>query len=652
MKKVLLSSLAALIFALVSLNTFAQNADASTLRKQIASTKSDSLRLGLKIELAKTILDSKPDSALVVASQAYNESKKGGYHRFQMTAANILGNYYQRINDFTKAEAFYHESGVIAKRSNDLQGLAGYHNNIGIILVNKGDFNKAIAEFLEAFKYEEKRGNKQGMAECFNNIAVVNYYMKDFDKCAESLSKAAEISESMGDKALMSKVYNNNGAIMEMAKKYDKALKFFQKSLDNSVNDKEISIAVQNMANIYVRQKKFDKADQLYKRATALKQKLGDFQGLATLYTSIGAYYEEVQDFAKAQEYYYQSVSISKDKGLKNQEFEAYKALSNLSKLRKDYQLAMEYQHKADTLKDSIFSIEKAKSYNELQTRYETAQKETELAKERANVATSKLTIKQRNNTIILVCSGFVIFLIIAFGWYNRNQYKQRQYRKTVELKQKLDEAEMKNKIQGERERISRDLHDHIGSQLTLIISGLDNMSFQEQKKNHEDASGKLNDLSDQARQTMDQLRETIWAMNKEAVSVEVLVSKIREFTNKANRDIKTMVSGNADVIISPAKSLAMFRVCQEAINNAIKHAEFNTLDIHVNSAPDSINVLIKDDGKGFDVSEATSRGYGLENMAFRVQECGGHYKLFSAPGSGTRIEMEFAIPDFSSNQN
>ncbi len=640
-----LIKLLVVLFMLLSFSPAFCQPNADSLKQVIRNSDNVQGTVDALNSLSKLIIDSNPDSALALSSSAYNQAKKALYDKGVIASSNMLGNYYQRKGDFKKSIAFYNESRQYALKTNDLQGLAGVSNNMGIIYVNQGNFPAALKAFIDGLNYEQKRGDKKGMAECYNNIAVVHYFLKEYSKFIEYLKKSVAMSESVGDLATANKGYNNIGAFYEEQKKYDEALSWFSKSakICKQINSKkDYTIAIQNMANMYAKKKDYSLAQQYYNETVMLKKELQDYVGLATVYSSIGDFYtDDLKQYDKALENLNMALSISREKGFRDIEKQVLMNFSDVYKEMKDYKKALEYQVKGSLLKDSIFTLEKAKSMQELQTKYETVEKEKELAQEKANVANSKLVIKNRNNTIMLVCAGFVLSLVVAGGWYNRNQYRQRQYRKEVELKQLLAEAELKNKIQGERERISRDLHDHIGSQLTLMISGLDTMSYKESENHHEDAAKRLNDLSDQARDTMGQLRETIWAMNKEEVSVNMLVSKIQEFSNKANRSISTAVSGDGKVALSPAKSLALFRVCQEAVNNAIKHAEFKTLSINFNAHQDKIDVLIKDDGKGFDPIEVASRGYGLENMAFRLEECGGKFHITSTPGQGTEIKME-----------
>ncbi len=635
---------------LISLSAQVDKVD--RLKQVILSQDEDLASIDKKVDLAQKLLNTNLDSAYRLSEQAYQASKEMLYEKGLMTSSNMLGNYFQRKGDLPKSINYYNESKNIALKLKDNKGLASVNNNLGIVYLNQGEFPKALAAFIEGLNYEKKRADQKGVAESYNNIAVVHFYQSDFDKCAEFLKKSVAISEAIKDSSTMKKGYNNIGAVLEQAKKYDEALYYYSKTyrISQALGEKlDMSIAVQNMANIYVYKKDFKTAQEYYNQSVALKKEIGDFNGLATIYVSIGAMYGKARDFGTAKEYIEQALAISKEKGLANQELSAYKSLRELYQETGDFKKALDFELKHTNLKDSLYNIEKTKSIAELQTKFETADKEKQLALREADLANSKLTIKRRNNILVVISAVFALSLIVGFGWYNRNRYRQRQYRKQMELKQKLADAELRNKIQGERERISRDLHDHIGSQLTLIISGLDILGVKTAANASGNPSEQIDKLSDQARSTMGQLRETIWAMNKEHVSLEMLVKKVQEFIQKANvlivdREISAEIAGEGSVIISPARSLALFRVCQEAINNAIKYADFNRLNLSFTNTGNDLVVVINDDGKGFDKKEVESRGYGLDNMAFRIEECGGEFDISSTPGQGTRINMKFNL--------
>jgi signal transduction histidine kinase len=221
--------------------------------------------------------------------------------------------------------------------------------------------------------------------------------------------------------------------------------------------------------------------------------------------------------------------------------------------------------------------------------------------------------------------------------------YSQRKLRK------RLRESEVQRKVQYERERISRDLHDNVGAHLTYIIQSLDNISYKIEKNPAEKPVERIDSLGEFARGTMQQLRETIWAINKEEISVPALKDKIQEHLAKlatAAGNIKFAVhlSEETDAVLKPSQAIHIFRLVQESLNNAIKHASATAIEVRLSLEQKKLLIVsIRDDGKGFDANEAFEGHYGLENMKSRVSEMGGKLEIVSAPLKGT--EIKFAVP-------
>ena len=223
---------------------------------------------------------------------------------------------------------------------------------------------------------------------------------------------------------------------------------------------------------------------------------------------------------------------------------------------------------------------------------------------------------------------------------YRQQKLKQARLKSEALLKQERAKAELRERMEAERLRISRDLHDHIGTQLTIIGTNIDKLAFKEkeaEKRNY------LENISDHSRDTMHQLRETIWAMNVDGISIKMLVGKLQEFFRRANQGGKSMSIDNScreDLTLSPNQTIALFRICQEAANNAIKYADFNTFNIHFWCVSNGLHLKISDDGKGTDLKDA-GKGYGLSNMEQRAKEIGADFKLASSLGNGFTIEMK-----------
>ena len=216
------------------------------------------------------------------------------------------------------------------------------------------------------------------------------------------------------------------------------------------------------------------------------------------------------------------------------------------------------------------------------------------------------------------------------------------RYYSFVKFQRKLAELKTKERILKERERISRDLHDSVGSQPTYMIGSLDNLAYKSESVLD---SENMNELSDFACGTMQQLREAIWVINKDVISLYDFRLKLEDHCAKmlVNSAIEWQVSlfGNVNYEIEPGTALHIFRICQESIHNTVKHAQAKKMDIVIKAnAENSVELVIKDDGVGFDISERKMGHYGLDNINERVQEMGGKIAWKSERNKGTEISI------------
>lgn len=226
---------------------------------------------------------------------------------------------------------------------------------------------------------------------------------------------------------------------------------------------------------------------------------------------------------------------------------------------------------------------------------------------------------------VIFALFGVVVALIVRYLSYSK-------------LKAHLKELEIQQKIQNEREYISRELHDNVGAQITFIISNLDYLFFV--TKNH-----KIDELSNQARQTMTMLRETIWATNKTFFEFEELQEKLIQYVQNANITNKNMTF-NLDIAtikhqFHSAQVIQLFRIAQEAIQNVIKHANASKMNINIfKNEQNNIVLQIIDNGNG--LAEEQKGHFGLKNMHKRAIELGGTLIITSKENLGTTVELTF----------
>jgi signal transduction histidine kinase len=206
-------------------------------------------------------------------------------------------------------------------------------------------------------------------------------------------------------------------------------------------------------------------------------------------------------------------------------------------------------------------------------------------------------------------------------------------------LKEKLLRLEKEQAVEKERNRISRDMHDDLGSGLTKIAI----MSEVVKKQIHEPEKAKqqLENISESSRELVDSLQDIIWVLNPKNDTIESLAAYIREYASKFFEPFGTDVRFDypenfPEIKLSEETRRNIFLTIKESFNNTGKHAWCNQVKIGIRYNSPYIFLTVKDDGKGFDVDKVRQFGNGLINMQNRIEQIGGRYEIHSEPGKGT----------------
>jgi len=232
----------------------------------------------------------------------------------------------------------------------------------------------------------------------------------------------------------------------------------------------------------------------------------------------------------------------------------------------------------------------------------------------------------------VTICLCAIGGLLLLLALYNK-----RRYQKTFQ------ELILKQRLQSQRERISRDLHDNLGAQANAIFYGTELL-----KQNIDHGQTLVENLHDTAGDMLTMLRETLWALKVTQVDAADLWMRILNFARKMGAyspNVKMSISGSppGNITLNASMALNMILIVQEAINNAIRHSYAAVISINSYSDDNSWRIEIKDDGKGFDLSAISKKteSYGLENMAQRANESNITFVINSLPSQGTKVFLE-----------
>lgn len=221
--------------------------------------------------------------------------------------------------------------------------------------------------------------------------------------------------------------------------------------------------------------------------------------------------------------------------------------------------------------------------------------------------------------------------------------FVSRSYVK-IRLEKQRSELERKQAIEKERNRISRDMHDDLGSGLTMIA--ILSEVVKKQLSEPEKAKELLEKIAVSSRDLIDNLQDIIWVLNHKNDTLESLSSYIREYGLKYFEPLSVRLEFNYpeqffNAHLSEEQRRNIFLTVKESFNNIAKYAWCNKVTVTIKESTKEIRLSIKDDGKGFDMNHVRIFANGLKNMQNRIEQVGGSYSITSEPGKGTQTEIK-----------
>ncbi len=537
----------------------------------------------------------------------------------------------------------YLENAKNAKKLKYTLGEAESYSNLSLVYYFQGKYEKDLQYSLKAISLFEKINAQEKTATEYGELG---YRMKNrnIDKAVYFMQKGKHIAEQFRLQKPLLSIYNNYGVLKEMKKEYDSALHFYNKGLQikEQINDSVgIPYSLNNIAGLKVILRRFAEAKLLYDRAIAIRYRLNDQIGLCENYAYYGDLYAAQSQYQLAITWYGKSLDKALMHNYTDMIQSNYKRIAENYEAISDTQAALFNFKKYTQYKDSLLNIKTNAKIAELEIKYETNQKEKRLLEQ--EVAAQY----QKNLILALTCLLFFVVLV-GFLIYRQQKLKNKQQEQEFQLKSVIAQIETQNQLQEQRLRISRDLHDNIGAQLTFIISSVDNIKYAFEIQN-EKLSSKLQTISNFARTTIVELRDTIWAMNSDEISLEDLKARILNFIEKAKtakEEIDFQFTINEQLMnfkLDSFRGMNVYRVLQEAINNAIKYANAKQIKIDISIIENNMSIHLADDGIGFKMEDIT-KGNGLLNMEKRIESIGGVFSLQSQPGKGTNITVLLSL--------
>jgi signal transduction histidine kinase len=217
------------------------------------------------------------------------------------------------------------------------------------------------------------------------------------------------------------------------------------------------------------------------------------------------------------------------------------------------------------------------------------------------------------------------------------------RYVEMRKLKRRIERLEQERALERERTRISQDMHDEVGAGLTEIgiLSELAKSNIQDPGE----AAKHIQRVAETSRETIASIGEIIWAINPKNDLLDDVVAYLRHFAARYLGSTAIKLEFDTpetvpDFHLSAEARRNIFLVVKEAIHNIVKHSQATAVFITISFTKEHLDILVKDNGKGFSSEDFSRFGNGLRNMERRIKNIGGTFVIESKPGEGTRVAI------------
>lgn len=593
-----------------------------------------------------------------------------GDEQYLSRALLNMGNWLAREADYQNALDYYQRYKEIKNASNDTVGLSMVTNNIGNLYFDWGQYDEALSNYLRSLDLALASSSEDGklLASKYLNIGVV-YETQDYPvQAIEYYNKALNIYEQHDDPERKGEVFQNLGKVYAEIDEPDSALKYYDLALDKvnlTKNNNRQANILSNLGVLHNQKEEYQKGRDYLLEAGRLLEASKDIRKLSEVHNNLGASYFYLKDYSQAMNYYKSSLDYATESEYLEIQRSASFGLAEAYGVTRNYERAYEYQQLYDIYKDSLMALARIKAIEELITKYETEKIEAQNQVLVAESAQNEAIIERRNaeNRVLLI--GVLSLLGAVVGIVAWFQYRSRKKRIIVAQKEALYQSEIDSLLnkqqlesisamlegqEKERKRLAAELHDRLGSILSLVkmyFTSLDEDIKVKQPELHASFTEGNQFLDD----AFMEVRALIKEMKEGTTSGEGLEKDLRELLVKINKigiEIKSRIE--LDKKLDALVEMNVYRVIQEALSNSLKYSKADLIELEL-SDKDQLNVVIRDNGVGFDVEKIPQKkdgdlSYGVGNMENRVKLLGGVFELTSKEGQGVTIDIHIPLAD------
>jgi signal transduction histidine kinase len=509
----------------------------------------------------------------------------------------------------------------------------------------------AQGKYDEAFKLKESAletfksvNDSSAINKCLLGIAKLFNDRNDYQEANRYITDAIDFANNPKDLAF---AIANKGIYFKHQNEFDSARYYYQKGIDLYQEDPAFLMrSYYNLALLEKRLKNIPEALNYYDKAIELMQEMKDTIGVAVMEVNRTFIYYDLKEFEKAESVLNQHAETVTSKGTIQNKLDFWLIRYNISEKLGKASDALSHYRGYRKIKDSLDNLQLNTKIAEFETKYETAEKEREIAVKDQQI------LRASNQRKMLLGGLAAVLWLGTFGvlyFWSRNRFNKQLAAKKIEnLEQEKQLMAISSMLEGqevERSRIAQDLHDSIGGLLTTVKVHFGVIQKEIEKISNLEIGKKVEELIDEA---STEVRRISHKMSPRTLQINGLRAALNDAAMELNTssDIQVDFEWNGSAaILDENKEIVIYRIVQELMSNALKHAQPSELLIQVNVFEGMINLLVEDDGIGFDYNSTDNiTGLGLPGIISRVEFLQGTVNIDTEKDKGTTISIDIPI--------
>ncbi len=623
---------------------FAQSLDSL---EQVLATKS--LTPEEKMEIYKDLswgyyTDINIEQSISYSKKGLEIARKIKNKNREATFLKILADAHYMGGNYDTAKIHLDNALPVAEEVDDYVLESSIYNSYANIFHAEGDYNNALNKYFGAVKILDKHNDIHKLTILYSNIGGIYQMMQNYDQALKYFKKAEELAKKSGDKSNLGIVYVSYSDIaLNQKQSPEIAIDYAAKAVDifRELEDlyKE-SYALQALAQAYSNDGDYQNAETISLESVKIARELGIPNLIADALTILsdiqnkqGKYNESATTALEVLKIDSTDTSITKN-------IYANLALNNAYLGQPD--LTRKYLDKYKEIFEKYSNDSYQKSLSSLEIKYETEKKELKIQ-----------ALEKQRQTYIWLGIAAVIILLSALGFaYTRYRLAVSQRKLAEKENHRLEQEKQLSATQAllqgqedERSRMAKELHDGLGGLLSGVKLNLNHMQkrliiTEEDGANFEKSIHLLDE-------SINELRRVAHNMMPESILKFGLDGAIREFLQSIQNEKLNMVyqSYHIEDGINKQLDISTYRIVQELVNNAIKHAEADEILVQIRKDENLLIIDVEDNGNGFNPHKISKEsGMGLAGIRSRVNYWKGDLQIDAPHGSGTSVHIEIPL--------